>query len=180
MASPMLFMSGLVEIEMITIRDYDEKTDAQSVSILIAETYRKYNLDFAPPEEQQKLLGPFRHVYSSEKSHRDEIARVLRAEMVFVAENDGEIVGILRGRKERIQSLFVHGDRLRQGIGRRLVEHFEQACARLDSRVIRVAATQYAVPFYRAMGYRKSSGIRNAWSFEGTGLKYQPMKKILK
>jgi GNAT superfamily N-acetyltransferase len=66
--------------------------------------------------------------------------------------------------------LFVRGDRHRQGIGRRLVEHCEQECARLDSGVIRLAATLYAVPFYLAMGYRKSSGIRNAWSFEGTVL----------
>jgi len=165
---------------MITIRNYDEKTDAQSVGNLIAETYRKYNLDFASPEEQQKLLGPFRHAGSAEPIHQDEIAHVLRAEMVLVAEDDGEIVGVLRGRKERIQSLFVRGDRHRQGIGRKLVEHFEWECARLDSRVIRLAATLYAVPFYQAMGYRKSSGIRNGWSFEGTGLKYQPMKKILR
>lgn len=165
---------------MIIIRNYNEETDADQVGILIAETYRKYNLDFAPPEEQLKLLGPFRYAGSAEPSHQDEIARVLRAEMVFVAEDDGEIVGVLRCRKERIQSLFVRGDHHRQGIGRRLVKHCEQECARLGSGVIRLAATLYAVPFYLAMGYRKSSGIRNGWSFEGSGLKYQPMKKVLR
>jgi len=165
---------------MMIIRDYNEDGDVEQVGMLIAETYRKYNLDFAPPEEQQKLLGPFRYAHSTEPSHRDEIARVLRADMIYVAEDDGEILGVLRGRKERIQSLFVRGDCHRQGIGRRLVEHFEQECTRLDSRVIRLAATLYAIPFYQAMGYRKSSGIRNGWSFEGTGLKYQPMKKNLR
>ncbi len=165
---------------MMIIRDYNEDADVEQVGMLIAETYRKYNLDFAPPEEQQKLLGPFRYAGSTRPSHRDEIARVLRAEMVFVAEDEGEIVGVLRCRKERIQSLFVRGDRHRQGIGRRLVEHCEQECARLGSWVIRLAATLYAIPFYQAMGYRKSSGIRNGWSFEGSGLKYQPMKKVLR
>jgi GNAT superfamily N-acetyltransferase len=164
---------------MINIRNYLEETDADQVGSLIAETYRKYNLDFASAEEQQKLLGPFRYAGSTEPSHRDEIARVLRAEMMFVAEDDGEIVGVLRCRKERIQSLFVRGDYHRQGIGRKLVEHCEQACSHLGSRVIRLAATLYAVPFYMAIGYRKSSGIRNGWSFEGSGLKYQPMKKVL-
>ena len=165
---------------MMIIRNYNEGSDAEQVGMLIAETYRKYNLDFAPPEEQQKLLGPFRHAGSTEPSHWDEIARVLRAEMMYVAEHDGEIVGVLRGRLERLQSLFVRGDRHRRGIGRKLVEHFEKECARLDARVIRLAATLYAVPFYQAMGYKKSSGIRNCWSFEGTGLKYQPMKKVLR
>jgi hypothetical protein len=34
----------------------DENTNAQAVGMLIAETYRKFNLDFATPEEQKKLL----------------------------------------------------------------------------------------------------------------------------
>ncbi len=165
---------------MITIRNYIEDRDAAPVGRLIAETYRKYNLDFAPPEEQQKLLGPFQYAGSTQPAHQEEIARLLRAEMVFVAEDNGEIVGVLRGRKEKLQSLFVRGDYHRQGIGRRLVEGFEQECVRRESRVIRLAATLYAIPFYQALGYRKSTGIRNGWSFEGRGLKYQPMKKVLK
>ena len=97
---------------MVILRTYDEKTDAQAVGILIAETYRKYNLDFASPAEQEKLLGPFRHAGSADPSHQEAITQVLRAEMVFVAEDYGEIV-------------------------------------------------------------------RNGWSFDGEGLKYQPMKKTL-
>jgi GNAT superfamily N-acetyltransferase len=165
---------------MINIRNYNEKTDAEKVGLLIAETYLKYNLDFASPEEQQKLLGPFQYARTSEPSHQEEITRVLRATMMYIAEDGDEMVGVLRGRKERIQSLFVRGDHHRQGIGRKLVEHFEEECAALDSRVIRLAATLYAIPFYQAMGYRKSTGIRNGGSFGGAGLKYQPMKKVLR
>ncbi len=164
---------------MINIRNYNEDTDAEQVGILIAETYCKYNLDFAPPAEQEKLLGPFRNAGSTDPSHQEEIARVLRADMMYVAVDGGKIVGVLRGRKECLQSLFVSGNYHRLGIGARLVENFERECARLEVRVIRLAATLYAVPFYQAMGYRKSSGIRNCWSFEGRGLKYQPMKKNL-
>ena len=163
---------------MITIRPYGE-ADAESVGRLIAETYSKFNLSFAAPEELGKLLGPFRHAWSAEPAHRAAIAEVIRAQWVFVAEEDGEIVGVLRGRKERLASLFVRGDRHRQGIGRRLVEQFEQACIRQGVTVIRVCATPYAIPFYTTVGYRRSTGIRNGWSFEGTGLKYQPMKKVL-
>ena len=165
---------------MVIIRNYQEETDADQVGLLIAETYRKYNLDFASAEEQQKLLGPFRNAGSPVQSHRDEITEVLRADMMFVAEDNGEIVGVLRARKERLQSLFVRGDHHRQGIGRLLLEHCERECTRQGSMAIRLAATLYAVPFYLAMGYKKSSGIRNCWSFGGTGLTYQPMKKVLK
>jgi len=159
------------------IRSYDEKTDAQAVGVLIAETYRKYNLDFASPEEQDKLLGPFRYAWSDDPVHRDAITRVLRTEMIFVAEDGDQIVGVLRCKPGRLQSLFVREDHHRQGIGRKLVERCEQECTIRGSKEIRLAATLYAVPFYQTVGYKKSTGIRNGWSFDGEGLKYQPMKK---
>jgi predicted N-acetyltransferase YhbS len=163
---------------MLTIRPYLE-SDAASVGRLIADTYSRFNLSFATPEELGKLLGPFRHAWSAEPVHREAIVQVIQAPLVFVAEEDGEIVGVLRGRKERLASLFVRGDHHRRGIGRRLVAQFEQECMRQEMRVIRLAATLYAIPFYTALGYRKTTGLRNGWSFDGTGLQYQPMKKVL-
>lgn len=163
---------------MITIRSYKE-SDAGSVGRLIADTYSEFNLSFVPSSELDLFLGPFRYARSQEKSHQDSIAQVIRSAMVFVAEDDGEIVGILRGRKVRLASLFVKGDHHRQGIGRSLVERFELECLQQGATVIRVAATLYAVQFYLAMGYKKSTGVRTGWSFEGRGLKIQPMRKVL-
>jgi predicted N-acetyltransferase YhbS len=164
---------------MIIIRNYDEKADAEAVGVLIAETFRKFNLDFASLDEQQKLLGPFRHAWSADPVHREAITHVIRADMVFVAEDGGQIVGVLRCRPGRLQSLFVREDHHHQGIGRKLVELCEQESCSRGSHFIHLAATLYAVPFYEAVGYKKSTGIRNGWSFDGTGLKYQPMKKVL-
>jgi GNAT superfamily N-acetyltransferase len=163
---------------VLTIRHYRE-SDAASVGRLIADTYSQFNLAFASPEEQKLLLGPFQHAGSEERAHQEAIAGVIRASMVFVAEEGGEIVGVLRGRKERLQSLFVRGDQHRRGIGRALVECFEQECVQEGGGTVKVAATLYAIPFYTRMGYKKTTGIRPAWSFEGTGLVYQPMKKVL-
>jgi len=164
---------------MITIRRY-RLDDAQSVGRLIADTYGEFNLSFLVPTDRGPFLGPFQHARSTEKAHQEAIAQTICSEMVFVAEEDGEIVGVLRGRRERLASLFVCGDCHRRGIGRSLVERFEQEC--LDQRVtvIRVASTLYAVPFYLAMGYKRSTGVRIGWSFEGRGLQYQPMRKVLK
>jgi GNAT superfamily N-acetyltransferase len=163
---------------MITIRCYQE-SDAESVGRLIADTYGEFNLSFLPPEERGPFLGPFRYARSMERVHQDAITKVVRAQMAYVAEDDGEIVGVLRGRKERLASLFVRGDRHRRGIGRRLVQHFELDSIRQGTMVLRVAATLYAVPFYLALGYRRSTGVRTGWSFEGRGLKVQPMRKVL-
>jgi GNAT superfamily N-acetyltransferase len=163
---------------MITIRNYTER-DADSVGRLIADTYSTFNLSFVPSEELGLFLGPFRYAKSQEQSHQEAIAQVIKSDMVFVAEDDGEIVGVLRGRKVRLGSLFVRGDHHRQGIGRKLVERFELECLRQGATVIRVAATLYAVPFYLAMGYKRSTGVRTGWSFDGRGLKIQPIRKVL-
>lgn len=164
---------------MITFRLYDEESDSRPAGMLIAETYRKFNLGFAPPEEQEKLLGPFRFAGSDEPKHREAIKIVLRTEIIYVAEDAGEIVGVLRCRPGRLQSLFVREDHHRQGIGRKLVKCYEQECARRGADEIRLTATLFAVPFYEALGYKKTTGIRNCWSFDGRGMQYQPMKKLL-
>jgi GNAT superfamily N-acetyltransferase len=160
-----------------TIRSYNENSDSQAVGVLIAETYRAYNLNFASPEEQGKLLGPFRYAGSTDIIQQEAIARVLRTEMIFIAEDGAQIVGVLRCKPGRLQSLFVRGDHHHQGIGRRLVERCEEWCVSRGSNEIRLAATLYAVPFYQAVGYKKTTGVRSGWSFDGEGLKYQPMKK---
>jgi GNAT superfamily N-acetyltransferase len=163
---------------MIIIRDYRE-SDAASVGVLIADTYSEFNLSFATPENKKKLLGPFYYARSEQKARQEEIARVIRADMVFVAERDGEIVAVLRGSVDKLRSLFVRADQQRQGIGRKIVEHFEDECRKRGSGVVRLASTLYAVPFYASLGYKRSTGVRVGRSFEGTGLKYQPMKKAL-
>ena len=160
------------------IREYDEK-DACEIGRLIADTYREFNLSFASPEELKLFLGPFQYAYSSDPAHQAAIAGVVWSEMGYVAEINGEIAGVLRGRKERLASLFVRKDFHHQGVGRRLVANFEVASAALGVSVIRVAATVYAIPFYARLGYKKSTGLRTGWSFDGYGLPIQPMKKLL-
>jgi len=94
-------------MDMITIRAYRE-SDAESVGILIADTYGEFNLSFVPPGERGPFLGPFQHARSPDESHREAISRVISAPIVLVAENDGEIVGVLRGgRKDERQRVVL-------------------------------------------------------------------------
>ena len=166
-------------MERISIRNYIEH-DAGEVGRLIADTYSEFNLSFASPDDRALMLGPFQHARSPEEAHQAAIAHILRSPIFLVAEAEGEIVGILRGRKERLASLFVRKDHHHQGVGRQLVARFEAESAAQGVAVIRVASTLYAIPFYRKMGYQKSTGLRSGWSFEGHGLPVQPMKKVLK
>jgi hypothetical protein len=68
---------------MLTIRPYCE-FDAESVGRLIADTYSRCNLSFASSDELVKLLGNFRHAWSTEPAHREAIAQVVRAPIVLV------------------------------------------------------------------------------------------------
>ncbi len=163
---------------MAAIRDYEER-DAPAVGRLIAETYTAFNLGFVAPEQLGLFLGPFRHVASADPALQAEVAAVIRSATVLVAEEDGEIVGVLRGRPGRLASLFVHGNHHRRGIGRALVARFEAECRARGDAVIHVSATVYAVPFYRALGFKRSTGLRAGWSFDGHGLPVQPMRKVL-
>ncbi len=163
----------------IDIRAYRE-ADAPEVGRLIADTFSRFNLSSATDEQRASLLGPFLHARSAEKTHREAIARAIKSEMVFVAESDGVIAGVLRGRTTRLGSLFVRGDHHRRGIGRRLVERFEQEVVAQGGTTVKVAATLYALPFYLKMGYKRTTGVRPYHAFGGSGLDYQPMKKVLR
>ena len=163
----------------IAIRPY-RQDDAAAVGRLIADTYTRFNLGFASEELKDQMLGPFLHAYSTDPIHQAEIATVIQAPVVYVAQIGGSIVGVLRGSPGRLHSLFVAGDHHRQGIGRRLMQAFEEYCREQGSPKITMASTLFAVTFYQSMGYKKSTGVRRMRSFEGDGLEYQPMKKALK
>lgn len=163
---------------MTTIRDY-QKSDAPAVGLLIKETYSEFNLDFLPAEELPPYLGPFAFAGLDDPERLEDIHAVILSELVFVADVDGQIAGVLRGRLNRLGSLFVAKEYHHQGIGAALVEHFEEAVREQGSQVIRVASSLYAVPFYLKMGYKRSTGVRVGWSFQGQGLPIQPMKKTL-
>jgi len=163
---------------MINIRPAKQK-DYESIGTLIAETYSQFNLSHFSPKDIPLFLGPFKHAGSQEKTHQEALANVIASEMLYVAEVNGGIVGVLRGRKERLASLFVRGDHHRQGIGKKLVETFEAESSKLGVKRIKVSATLFGIPFYQAMGYKKSTGLRKSGSFDGQGLVVQPMRKVL-
>ena len=170
---------------MVNIRRY-RKNDAQQVGILIADTYKKFNLSELTTEQQNAMLGPFLYARSKKTSHQKTIAEAVEAPSVWVAEVDGAIVGVLRGGRVDelgrtvLQSLFVSGKYHRRGIGQALVRKFEQEYIARGVTVFKLLATIHAVPFYLSMGYRRSTGVRIIHSFEERGLTSQPMKKVLR
>lgn len=162
----------------LRIRAY-RRADAPAVGRLIASTYADFNLADFSDEVRAAMLGPFAHARSGDPDRQQAIAAVLAADILLVAEADGVIIGVLRGRQGRLQSLFVAGDHHRRGAGTRLVEAFERRVRAGGGGKVLVSATLFAVPFYQQMGYRKTTGVRRLRSFDGDGLPFQPMQKMV-
>jgi GNAT superfamily N-acetyltransferase len=149
---------------MAVIRRY-RNSDASQLALLIRDTYRDFNLDFLDPEEQAPFLGPSQYADSTLPEHRQAIEAVIYSDIVLVAEEVGQIIGVLRGRMNRLGSLFVRADYHHQGVATSLVRTFEDQVEGEGSKLIRVASTLYAFPFYLKLGYKKSPPLPGAAGF---------------
>ena len=81
---------------------------------------------------------------------------------------------MLRAVENRIVNLFVHQNFHNQGIGKKLIRRYERECKNKGYQKIVLRSQIYAVPFYKACGFKKTTGIRIKF-----GLIIQPMKKLL-
>jgi hypothetical protein len=173
------FFRSSGRIHMIQIRPFENR-DSIAAGILIADCYTSYILDFVSEDQLANYMGPFFYARSKNTAHQQQIAMFIQSPVVLVAEDENrEISGILRGQKGRLHGLFVKDWYFFQNIGRQLVEEFEQYNRQLGSKKVSLAAPLFAVSFYLRIGYKKSTGVRSGWSFQGRGLQWQPMKKVL-
>jgi len=153
---------------MITIRKYSKK-DLLGVTELIRETFSKYNSKEGSKKAVQAYIGRF----DSKKIGLENVReRVEGTKIFFVAIENKKIIGMVRGVKGRLVNLFVDGKYHGKGIGKKLMQKFEEQ-AFDENNSINVKASMFAIPFYTSIGYKKTTGKRNL-----RGLIVQPMKKI--
>ena len=146
------------------------KGDVREVAQLVSKTFKKFNCG----ELTKKELDFFLSHHSENKSDAD-LWKSYGSKISLVALDKKSIVGMIRGSEEYIRNLFVLGNYHGRGIGRKLVDKFEKQVKKRDGKKIKIRASIYAIPFYSACGYKKSTGIRTIH-----GIKVQPMVKELK
>lgn len=145
--------------------------DTVPVANLISKTFATFNKKEGTIRAVQKYIDH----YNPKKTYVENIKNgFLRTPLFFVAENKGKIIGIVRGTKNRVVNLFVYGNYHGKGIGKKLMQRFEQEVKKQHSNEIRIRSSLFAIKFYQGMGYKKTTGIRNFM-----GLKIQPMRKVL-
>lgn len=128
---------------------------------------------------KEKFLGIFNHVDSKDPKVIMELERTLAMSDIWLAYDQGKIIGIVRGSRDNILNLFVLDEYSRQGVGSALVETFEKKCLTEGFSNVRLSSSLEAVAFYEQLGYKKTTGLRMARYSGKRGYEYQPMMKAL-
>lgn len=157
---------------MIAIRKF-RKDDTKEVALLVMRTWARFNHSECI---RKSAFQDYLDYYDPQKNTVAGVyEKFQRTPIFYVATAKNKIIGMIRGRPERIGGLFVDGSQHGKGIGRALMSRFEAEARKRKSGEIKVRSSLYAAPFYQALGYRKTTGIRNF-----RGLKVYPMRKDLR
>ncbi len=147
-----------------------QKRDTTAVADLARNTFAACNAgDYYDLAGVKKTLRSF----DTHQHGEQELFDMLNStDIFFVCEDCGQIVGMIRGGKNRIHSLFVDVASQNNGVGSLLMEKFERCATAQGAAYIEVHALLAAAAFYEKMGYEKLGGICD---FEG--LKIYNMRK---
>jgi GNAT superfamily N-acetyltransferase len=155
---------------ILKIRKYRD-SDLKDVARLISKTFGRFNSD----EGSKKSVENYIDTYTPLKKNLVRIKENFDRCAIFYVAVDGEkIIGIVRGREDKIVNLFVDGEYHKRGVARRLIVKFEKVAKDIGSKSIKINSSLYAIPFYEKMGYKKVGSASKLF-----GLNVQKMRKRL-
>ncbi|MFH1501218.1 MAG: GNAT family N-acetyltransferase [archaeon] len=157
---------------MIKIRKYQAR-DAKQVVRVIHNTFEKFNYGEHDKKAAQDYLN-----YFNPNQDQENLEEILsNCPIMFVLQDSSSVVGVVRGRYNRIVNLFLLEKYHKKGLGKKLVQRFESEVREKGSKHIKIRASLYATPFYQAMGYKRTTGTRK---MRKVGVLFNPMIKQLK
>lgn len=156
---------------MIKIVPYEKKYMTPMFE-LILNVLKQYNKsDFT-----KKWYAYYTHFYNIHLN-RNHLEESLQAnELCYVALDKTKLIGVVRGSKWYCANLFVDTSYQWQWIWVILMQTFEKKCRSLGIKEVKLRSSMHAVPFYEAIGYKKTTGVR---PYKDLAKALQPMKKIL-
>lgn len=158
----------MIKYKTIKIND----ANSLEISQLIIKTFSKFN----NKEGDKKSVTNFISSISPEASSLEEITKKFKMLPINIgAYYNDKLIGVIRGKKDRIINLFIDESFHGQGIGQKLVKLFEKKAKELDSNMIKIRSSLYASVFYQKQGYKKTTGVRKFH-----GIKVQPLIKKYK
>ncbi len=155
---------------MIRIRKYKD-ADFNPVQRLVRDVFTK----FITPDASVEGVLWWTNYHTLRRENRENIRKRFQVCPIrYVALDNDKVIGTVMGTPAELVRIFVRESHWRRGIGRRLLDRFESRCIAMGSRRYRIAAALCSVPFYRKLGCRKTTGVR-----ELHGLPVQPMRKVI-
>ncbi|MBP6910438.1 GNAT family N-acetyltransferase [Patescibacteria group bacterium] len=137
---------------MIKIIPYEQKHMTPMFN-LILETIKKYNKsDFTKSGYEYYI-----HFYNITRNRNHLEESIKSNDICYVALDKTKVVGVVRGSKGYCSNLFVDSRYHGQGIGKMLMNAFEKKCKALGEKEVKIRSSKYAVPFYTAIGYTKTT-----------------------
>jgi len=147
------------------------RQNSSIIADLVCKTYKKFNYD----EADVKSLSSYLANYDTALNSAENLANRFKTSNInFGAFLNGQLIGVIRGKKSRIINLFIDEHFHNQGVGNNLIKLFEKQATKENSSTIKIRSSLHAVGFYFKAGYKKTTGIRLC-----KGIKVQPMKKEL-
>ena len=145
-----------MEKEKFKIRHY-QKDDYKEVCLLIARTFKEFNSSDGTREGVRDYVSFYRHY----KKNRDEIEKTFKMTKIFlvVKDEDDDIIGMIRGKKNRISNLFIDRRYHGKGLGKELVKRFESIARKMGSKEINIRSSLHGENFYKRMGYHAVAPI---------------------
>jgi len=158
-------------LETLTIELRDK--DVIEVAKLARKIFKKFaGSDYFDKEGIQGTLDFF----DTEKRSAKELIECFRSKsMFFIAEDNNKIIGMIRGTSKNISSLYVDEKEHKKGIATKLIQRYEKEAIKQGSDLITLESTIYAMPFYKKMGFKKTTDIVNP-----NGMKSYMMEITLK
>lgn len=155
----------------MNIRKFEER-DVLDVADLAMRTFQQYNSsDFY---NEKAITNTLNYFDTTKNTKQGLLQKFSKKPISYVAEEEGQIVGMINGVANRISSLFVDGSQHRKGIGKALLENYVFEAKECDSDFISIESSIYAAEFYQKMGFVKTTDIVNHM-----GLKVYKMEKKL-
>ncbi|PYC72407.1 GNAT family N-acetyltransferase [Micromonospora arborensis] len=128
----------------VTVRLFRD-TDAEPLAVLVARCLREVNSRDYPADLIERMCAHF------DAARFRELATVRE---VFVAEQDGRVVGTVSRDGNKVYTMFVDPDGAGRGVGRRLMHHIERLAGADGHDHMETGASITGHGFYQRLGYQ--------------------------
>ncbi|KUK77735.1 MAG: GNAT family acetyltransferase [candidate division WS6 bacterium 34_10] len=128
------------------------KDDIESIQYVIRESILATHKDIYPQEDMEETVNN----YTVEK-----LTKYITNYDYFVAEEDGDIVGCVLAKKDKMRSLYVLPSHMGKGLGRKLAQTAEKCIEDNGYKRIWLWSSLIAHDFYKHLGYKDVKEIPN-------------------